>query len=136
MKKHLILFVVILATALSAKSYAQSGQEYIIDSEDSVQYVDKVFEYPGGRDALYEDISRNFKIPRKAKKDKVQGIILLQITIDSTEYASGKILKGVREDVDNAALKMVTKLKRSVPTTQKGKNVSTTVQLPLKINLE
>ena len=114
-------------------SYAQDGKETVVTFPDGTTGTERNFKYPGGKDGLYEDIMDNFKIPKQAKKDKISGKIMLKITIDSLGIANGEIVRGLRTDVDNAALEMVKRLKKSEPARQGKRNVSRPWILPLQL---
>lgn len=45
-------------------------------------------EYPGGQEALYEFIKKNIKYPKEAKKKKIEGVVLLEFTVDETGKSS------------------------------------------------
>jgi TonB family protein len=133
MSKNKILSIIIIFFSLINNSFSQDGKETIVTFPDGTKDIEKNFKYPGGKDSLLKDISDNFIVPKRAKKDKISGKVILKITIDSLGIASGEIISGLRTDVDNAALEMVKKLKKSEPAKQGKKNVSFPLILPLKI---
>lgn len=112
--------------------YSQDGKESIIYTTDSVKLINKTCIYPNGQEGLMKDISENFIIPKQARKDNLMGKIYLQITVDTGGYATGKIIKGLRPDVDSAAIEMTRKLKRFVPAKMGNRVVPTTLNVPLK----
>lgn len=125
--------LIIIFFGIMTKGYSQDGKACIVYTPDSVKHINRTFFYPGGQDALLQDIANNFKVPKQAKKDNIQGEIILQITIDTLGNASGKILSGLREDVDNGAIEMTKKLKRSIPATMDDKKVPITLTVPLRL---
>ena len=131
--KNIKTILTILFLGILTKAYSQDGKPSIVYTPDSVKHINRTFIYPGGQDALLQDIANNFKVPKQAKKDNLQGKILLQITIDTLGNASGKILSGLREDVDNAAIEMTKKLKQSIPATIDDKKIPFTLTVPLRL---
>ncbi len=129
MKKYL---TVLFLTLLSA-GYSQDGKISFAYSRDSIQHKEQMCIYPGGQESLMRDIANNFIVPGQAKKDNVTGKIFLQILIDTLGQANGKILKGLRPDVDSAAIEMTKKLKRFIPAKIDERKVPTTLTVPLKL---
>ena len=113
--------------------FSQDGKQTEVTFPDGTKDFERTFKYPGGKDAFYGDIVENLSVPKQAKKDKVSGKIILKITIDSLGVANGEIITGLRTDVDNAALEMVKRLKKSQPARQGKRNVAMPLIIPLKI---
>jgi TonB family protein len=133
MIKNKMLPILLLFFCFIVNSYAQDGKETVVTFPDGTKDTERNFKYPGGKDGFYEDIRDNFKIPKQAKKDKISGKIMLKITIDSLGIANGEIVRGLRTDVDNAALEMVKRLKKSEPARQGKRIVSRPLILPLQL---
>jgi|688.fasta_scaffold1132723_2 TonB family protein len=133
MSKNKILPILILFFCFIFNSYSQDGKESEVIFQDGTKKTERTFKYPGGKDSFYTDIVDNFKIPKQAKKDNLTGKIILKITIDTLGVAKGEIVTGLRSDVDDAALEMTRRLKKSQPANQGGRNVTTTFIIPLKI---
>jgi hypothetical protein len=123
----------ILFFGLISNVYSQDGKISIVYTPDSVKHINRTFLYPGGQEALLKDIENNFKMPKQARKDNLHGEILLQIRIDTLGKASGTILKGLREDVDKAAIDMTKKLKQSIPAQMDDLKVPFNVKVPIKL---
>ena len=129
--KKIILFLILFFSALNL--YSQEGKERKVYFPDGTVGTEKTFNYPGGKDAFLNDIAENFKVPKKALKDDVRGQLILEITIDTSGVAKGRIIQGLRTDIDQAALKMVDQLKKSESATQSNKKVESILRIPLKI---
>lgn len=123
-----IIFFIILS-----KGYCQNGEESFVYAANGDKIYSKNCLYPGGQDQLLKDIASNFILPRQAKKNKVEGKIFLQMIVDTSGFARGKILKGLRPDVDSAAIDMVKKLKQFAPALTDNKKVPATMNIPLKL---
>jgi TonB family protein len=125
--------IILLFLGISLSAYSQDGKINVVVMPDNTKHTEQYFKYPGGKDGLLNDIAENFIVPKKAKKDKIKGKIILQITIDTLGIANGKIIESLREDIDNAALEMTKKLKHSEPAKMDDKKVEFTLRVPLKL---
>lgn len=128
-KKIVFTILFLITTSL----YSQEGKVIKVNFPDGTVGTERTFKYPGGKDGLLNDIALKFKIPKKAIKDSISGQIILEITIDTLGVAKGRIIQGLRSDIDAAALDMVNRLKKSEPGVQQDKKVETKLRIPLKI---
>ena len=129
--KYKILILIFFG--ISSNSYSQDGIETEVNFPDGTKQTERTFKYPGGKDAFYKDIFNNFEIPKKVKKDKISGKILLKLTVDTLGVIKGEIFRGLRPDIDSAAVQMARKLKKVEPAKQGKKSVRAVFWLPLKI---
>ncbi len=126
--------LVVLFFFLSASFYSQDGRIDTLIGNDGKKYVNRTIEYPGGLNGLYKDISANFVLPAKAKKDNVHGKILLEFTVDTLgKVISPKIIEGIRADVDSAAIHMCKKLKRFKPSLVEKRKVPQRMNIPMTL---
>lgn len=125
--------IIVFLSALRFSGVAQNGNTSETFTPDAVKHIEQECKYPGGQDALLKDISSHFIVPKKVRKDNLQGKIYLQITVDTLGFSKGKVLKGIRADVDSAAIDMVKTLKQFDPAKMDNKKIPTTLQIPLKI---
>lgn len=110
-----------------------NGQS-VKDSEFLV--VDQQPEYPGGMTALYKDISKNLKYPKKAKKLGVSGKVFVSFVVRKTgELESIKIVKGIGAGCDEEVIRIMEKLKRWKPGYKDEKAVDVTMILPITFKL-
>lgn len=123
-----IIFVCLLKI-----SYSQDGTTNMEYTPDSVKIMTRTCLYPGGKVSLMKDIAKNFSVPKQAIKDKIEGKVYLQIIVDTSGVATGKILKGLRADIDSAAIDMTKKLKQFVPASMGERKVPMTLNVPLKL---
>ena len=76
-------------------------------------------EFPGGHAALMKWISQNMMYPERAKKNNIQGSVVVKFIVEkdgSISYPS--VTKGVDQDLDNEALRLI----KSMPNWNPGKN--------------
>ncbi|RPH93864.1 energy transducer TonB [candidate division KSB1 bacterium] len=73
--------------------------------------------------------------PESAKKDSVQGTVYVKMTVTPDGKATEvHIEKGVRKDLDDAAMEAVRSVKWK-PAEQKGKPIECSIVLPIKFKL-
>lgn len=92
--------------------------------------------YPGGSRAMMDKINNNFSYPKAALKDNIKGIIILYFTIDSSGWVKDiEVVKGLREDLDNEAIRVVSLLERFTPGYQNGSAVPVKMTIPIKARI-
>jgi len=99
--------------------------------------VDVMPEYPGGIKALINTITTEIKYPEEAKKNGIQGKVLVQFFVDKDgKIIDPKVIKGIGHDCDEEALRVVKLLKPFKPGIEKGKPVVVKMVLPIAFKLE
>ena len=69
-------------------------------------------------------VAANMKYPEKCRQSKVQGRVTLQFVITETgEVTDVRVLRGVNEDLDNEALRVVSASPRWTPGKDKNGNI-------------
>ena len=91
----------------------------------------------GGANEFSQWVNSQLKYPQTAINDKVQGRIIMRFTVDTDGSVKDvKILKGVREDLDEEALKVVTASPKWEPgKDQEGNKVPVTFVYPVIFQL-
>ena len=81
-------------------------------------------------------VNSHLTYPEQAKKDNIQGRVMIQFTIGADgEVRDAKVLRGVREDLDNEALRVVSASPKWEPGLQDGKAVPVTFNFPIVYQL-
>ena len=104
--------------------------------DDTMFEFDKHAEFPGGIDALFNFIMETVEYPEEARKEDIEGRVIVKFIIDETglvKYAA--IVKGVHPLLDHEALRVVGKLPRFIPAEYKGKTKSSYFSLPINFRL-
>jgi len=129
MKQYLVIIVSLL---LRIFSQGQSSQTTNSDT-GAIFVVEEIPpKFPGGDEKLFKIIKDSLKCPESALKDDIGGRLITQFTIDTLGNVKDiKIIKGVREDLDNEAIRLVGLLNGWTPATQNGKKVRVVFSLPL-----
>ena len=98
----------------------------------NAQKVDKKAMPVGGIKALYE----NVKYPESAKKENIQGKVLLEITINKDGKPDEiKVKETVSDDLAKAAVDAVKKTS-FIPAVKDGKKVNTVINIPFIFKLD
>ncbi len=72
--------------------------------------------YPGGQEAFKKFISTNLKYPKEAKKNKIEGTVIVKYTIDyKGKVTDAKIIKSLGHGCDEEALRVIKLLEFEVP---------------------
>lgn len=143
------LFQSIIFCFLFLPFFAEAQKEYMCidpESEDDepvyVERVEKKPAYPGGDEELLKDIQENLVYPEDAKKDSIQGYVLVRFVIDKEGHITNReILKFDYAYIDSpafdsAALDVLSHLKTFIPGEQHGKKVNVYYTLPIMFKLD
>ena len=96
-------------------------------SKDTVQQFD---EAPKPIDGLFVEY------PESAKRDEIEGTVLLSVRIESDgSVSSVTVAKGVREDLDQAAVQAV-KQSQWIPAKKDNVSIAVKVTIPIQFKLK
>lgn len=89
------------------------------------------------RGLLSKYISQNYVYPEKARENNIQGTVYVQFVIDTLgNVTKVKVVKGVHELLDKAAVEAVSKLPPLIPGRQLGVKVPVIYTVPVKLVLD
>jgi periplasmic protein TonB len=133
MKKYLffsfVLSLVFTFMVFNQYVFAQGGKEVFYK-------VDIMPEYPGGNEALIKSIVHEIKYPEQAKKENIQGKVLVEFVVDKQGVVTEtKVLKGIGSGCNEEALRVVNLLKSFKPGMKDGKPVNTKLVIPIMFKL-
>lgn len=99
--------------------------------------VDVQPEFPGGMEALYTYLSNTVHYPDQARTGKVQGKVFVQFTLGNDGKVKDVDLKrGVREDLNEEALRVVRAMPDWTPGSKDGHKVATRFIIPVDFKLD
>ena len=99
--------------------------------------VEQPPEFTGGLEAMYKFITKNLQYPASARKMQIEGSVFVVFIVDTDgAIREASVLKGVSEDCNNEALRVVKLMPNWRPGTQQGKPVRVKYVLPIKFRLE
>lgn len=90
----------------------------------------------GGYPALYDYLAAQLRYPEAARRDGVEGAVLVGFTINTEGAAKSiRVIRGLREDLDQEALRLIGQMPRWAPATINGQPVATQHTMPLTFQL-
>jgi len=113
------------------------AEEGIERDDDSVfVIVENAPQFIGGDAALMRYLSENIIYPSIAQEVGIQGRVYVQFVVNkSGDITDVKLLKGIDRSLDAEALRVVQKMPRWKPGSQRGKNVNVSYQIPINFIL-
>ena len=136
--KTIAILVFIAVNSSSAFSQAEiaynSAETKNIKKTESTEMLAPSFN--GGNEALAEFMSANLKYPELAKRQGVEGTVILAYTVTKNgEIKDIKIAKSVNKELDKEAVRLAKSMPQWTPAMQDGKAKDIKYQLPVKFEL-
>jgi TonB family protein len=107
--------------------------------DDSKIYTDAVEvapEYPGGYNAMFEFIQKNLKYPESAKEKGLEGRVFIGFVVEKDgSLSSFQVLRGVCDEIDAEAIKVLKMMPKWKPGMNEGKTVRVQYVLPFNFKL-
>jgi len=115
----------------------------VIAEEEIITVVEEIIEFPdveatflGGPAAMMKWINTNIQYPQTSIEMNEQGRVFLSFVVESDGSVSNvAIEKGVSEDLDKEAKRVVRSMPRWTPGEAKGKKARTRCRLPINFQL-
>lgn len=108
-----------------------------VNTEEVVSIAEVDPEFPGGIEALYKYMVDNVKYPEKAKADKIEGRVFVAFVIEKDgSVTNAKVVRGVSDEIDAEALRVVSAMPKWKPGTQQGNPVRVQYNLPIVFKLK
>ncbi|WP_297098242.1 energy transducer TonB [uncultured Draconibacterium sp.] len=125
----LIILGVILTMNVFAQDSSKKEQVFVI--------VEDMPEYPGGEEALRNDIASLVKYPVAAKENGIQGKVYVTFVLNEEgKIEDAKIARGVDPSLDKEALRVINALDKTwTPGKQKGVPVKVSYTVPIMFAL-
>ena len=121
--KKLIMLLAMLACM------GVSAQDTVIDETCPPQF-------PGGDAALINFLNANIVYPQQAAQDKVEGKVVVQFTVKKTgKIDDVKVLRSVRKDLDDEAVRVVKMMPDFIPAKQNGEVADMPYTIPVSFKL-
>lgn len=131
------VLVGMVAMFFSVPASSQCRIERLEDSTIVFSSTHQDPQFRGGERALMKYLQDNIRYPAQAVKDSVEGRVVVQFVIDSLGYVGeAKVLRSVRRDLDQEALRVVKTLPRFSPGRENGKSVNALFTLPVTFKLK
>lgn len=109
----------------------------MVGSDTIWKAVDEIPLFPGGEQLLVKHISNNIHYPESAKKNGIQGQVVIKFCISKKGKLSDyEVVKSAGPDLDAEALRVVKTITRFEPGRRDGEPVSTWHYLPINFALK
>lgn len=139
----LTLAVILIGTILT---YGQTDEKKTVDqatppTENGERWykVDVAPEFHGGISKFFDHINKNLKYPKDAKKEGIEGKVMIEFIVDSTGIirpGSVNIVKGLSKSCDDEAIRLITESPKWIPGRVTELNKSVAVKMVLPINFK
>ncbi|HQY79598.1 MAG: energy transducer TonB [Flavobacteriales bacterium] len=99
--------------------------------------VDVPPEFPGGMEAMHTFMQKSVHYPEQARDEKVQGKVYVQFTVDHDgKVKDVEIKRGMREDLNEEALRAMRAMPDWSPGSKDGQAVATRFIMPMEFRLD
>lgn len=135
MKKLLILLLIfskpltIFSQVVPEKIKKENNYQEVklFDKGKGFCLIEKFAMYPNGLDGINQHLIKTIKYPKKARKKKIEGVVIVQYTVNINGTISDiKIIKSVYSLLDKEAIRVIKLMELWEPAYQRGKPVKTT----------
>jgi len=120
---------------LQAKQLSANGTASV--SADSVfTVVEKMPEFPGGEKEIFTFLKQTIQYPADALKKNEQGRVIIRFVISKTGKVENiEVIRGVSQNIDNEALRVVGLMPNWTPGEQNGQKVAVYYTLPVMFKM-
>lgn len=133
--KELILMSLMAVFCLSTVS----AQKTVVSKKNQKVFdvVEQMPEFPGGMEALFKYMAENMKYPEDAKKQQVEGRVLVQFIVETDGSVSNtEVLMRVFPSLDAEAVRVISGMPKWIPGKQNGKVVRVKYTIPVSFRFK
>ncbi len=108
----------------------------VVDSGylDLIMYIEDAPIYNGDIKAF---IQTELNYPLSAKKDSIEGTVYISFMIDTLGSTNNhKVVRGIRDDLNEEAIRVTKKIKFDKPAFQRGKPITVPFMVPVVFDLQ
>lgn len=114
-----------------------SQTDTALEKTHLVYDVESMPKFSGGINGLTEFIRRNLIYPEKAREEGLTGTVYVEFWVDTTGRThQHQVLRGIRDDFNQEALRISRLLVFEEPAKQKGKSIGIWYSLPVQFSYE
>ena len=108
-----------------------------VQGNDVFSIVENMPEFPGGIDGMMNYFRDNIKYPAEAKETGASGKVFINFIVDTDgKITNAKVIRGVNEQLNAEALRVVNAMPVWKPGTQRGKAVKVSYSIPINFSLD
>ncbi|PSK92644.1 energy transducer TonB [Taibaiella chishuiensis] len=129
--KRILLFLLLTGTCYAAP--AQQATSAV--QREVLTTAEQMPEFPGGNAALYKFLKKNIKYPKKARREKTEGKLVVRFVVEpdgslSNPVVVDKVGNGCEEEL----LRVIRKMPRWNPGREQGAFVAVYYTLPISFS--
>jgi TonB family protein len=116
----------------------QQVEENVAEEEDAIfSSTEESPEFPGGIDAMMKYISSHIEYPKQELEEEIEGMVYTQFVVEKDGSLSQfKTLKGVSENLDKEAIRVLKSMPKWTPGKQRGKAVRSLYIVPVRFEID
>ena len=129
--------------SVSIQSFLQNPNEpYTIvmqrkSSSRIYSSAEQMPQYPGGMKAFQNYLKRNLKYPPQAKRDSIEGVVVIQFVVERNgRITSPTIVRSLEASMDTVALNVIRDMPRWTPAKDHGITVRYKYSMPVQFKIE
>ena len=94
--------------------------------------VETMPEYPGGMKYFKKYIDKNLKYPELAKKNKIEGVVVMQFVVEKNgDITSPRVVRKLEASLDSVAMNLIKGMPRWTPASDHGVKVRCKYSVPI-----
>ena len=116
-----------------------SAQKTVVSKKNQKVFavVEQMPKFPGGMEALFKYMAENMKYPEDAKKQQVEGRVLVQFIVETDGSVSNtEVLMRVFPSLDAEAVRVISGMPKWIPGKQNGKVVRVKYTIPVSFRFK
>jgi len=115
----------------------QLEDEKPVEEETPFIIVEHMPEFPGGISAMHEFLAKNIEFPKAAAETGIQGTVYLYFIVEKDgSISSIKTLRGIGGGCNQEAERVISKMPKWTPGSQRGKPVRVSFNIPVVFDLK
>lgn len=98
--------------------------------------VEKKPQYPGGMRYFKRYIDMNLKYPEQAKKDSIEGVVVMQFVVEKNgDITNPKVARKLEPSLDSIAMQLITHMPKWIPGSDHGITVRCRYSVPISFRI-
>ena len=98
--------------------------------------VENMPEYPGGMKNFKRYIDKNLKYPEEAKKNKIEGVVVMQFVVEKNgDVTNPRVVRRLEASLDSVAMNLIKGMPRWTPASDHGVKVRCKYSVPVAFNI-
>lgn len=98
--------------------------------------VETMPQYPGGMKYFKRYIDRNLKYPEEAKKNKIEGVVVMQFVVEKNgDITNPRVMRRLDESLDSVAMNLIKGMPKWIPASDHGIKVRCKYSVPIAFKI-